>query len=156
MSEESQKPSQGKNEAGSQAVAEVRQVAGMTLAGKAGSNHWVIMDGKKNFGGAEGGATPMELVLFALGGCTAMDVISLLRKMRITYSDLRVTMDVEKAEEHPKVYTDIVLHYLFSGTDPPPEKLEKAVSLSQDRYCSVSAMLNKTVNISHEIHIHEE
>lgn len=135
-------------------AAEIKQVSGMTLAGRAGSNHWVVMDGKKKFGGAEGGATPMELVLLALGGCTSMDIISLMRKMRIDLTEFRVTMDVNRAEEHPKVYTDIVLHYHFTGKDLPPAKLEKAVSLSQDKYCSVSAMLDKAVNISYEIHVY--
>ena len=138
------------------ADAEIQQVVGLTMAGRGGSNHWVIMDGKKRFGGAEGGAGPMELVLIALGGCTGMDVISLLRKMRITYSDFRVTMDTERADEHPKVYTDIVLHYHFTGQDLPMEKLEKAVSLSQETYCAVSAMLIKAVNITYEIHVHGE
>lgn len=138
-----------------EADAEVKQVAGMTLAGRAGSNHWVIMDGKRDFGGAEGGASPMELVLMALGGCTSMDVISLLRKMRIPYDDFKVTMNVKRAEQHPKVYTDIVLHYHFYGTDFQMEKLERIVSLSQDKYCSVSAMLRKAVNITSEIHVHE-
>ena len=141
---------------GLQADAEVLQVTGMTLAGRARSNHWVVMDSKKGFGGAEGGATPMELVLLALGGCTSMDVISLLKKMRITCSDYRVTMDVKRADEHPKIFTDIVLHYYFTGRDLPLPKLEKIVTLSQEKYCSVSAMLEKTVNLSYEIHIIEE
>jgi putative redox protein len=156
MSDESQTGTKEDGKSTMGGDAEVRQVAGMTLAGRSGSNHWVIMDGKKNFGGAEGGASPMELVLLALGGCTSMDVISLLRKMRIQYSDFRVTMDVERAEEHPKVFTDIILHYHFTGKELPPAKLEKAVSLSQDKYCSVSAMLNKAVNISYQIHTYDE
>ncbi len=135
--------------------AEIRQVSGMTLAGRAGSNHWVIMDGKKKFGGEEGGSSPMELVLLALGGCTSMDVISLLRKMRIPYDDFRLTMNTKRSDEHPKVYTDIVLHYHFYGEDFPMPKLEKIVGLSQERYCSVTAMLMKAVNITNEIHTHD-
>jgi len=137
------------------AAAEIRQVSGLTMAGKGSSNHWVVMDGKKKFGGAEAGTSPMEMVLLSLGGCTGMDVISLLRKMRIEYSDFRMTMDVKKAEEHPKIFTDIAIHYHFTGKDLPMQKLEKAVSLSQDRYCSVSAMLREVVNISYEIHVNE-
>ena len=84
-----------------------------------------------------------------------MDVLSLLRKMRVDYRDFRITMNVKKAEEHPKVFTDIILHYHFYGKDLPMEKLEKAVALSQEKYCSVSAMLRPSVDLSYEIHVHD-
>ena len=138
-----------------EADVEIQQVAGMTLAARGKSSHWVIMDGNRKFGEAEAGSRPMELILFGLGGCTGMDVLSLLRKMRVDYRDFRITMNVETAEEHPKVFTRISLHYHFYGKDLPMDKLEKAVALSQDRYCSVSAMLRPAVDLSYEIHVHE-
>ena len=145
----------GKPPVVSSGAVEIRQVAGMTLAARGSSNHWVIMDTAKAMGGAEAGASPMELVLFALGGCTGMDIISILKKMRVAYDEFRITMDFTRTSEHPKVYSDITLHFHFTGTDLPLAKLEKAVALSRDRYCGVQAMLRGSVNITTEIHVHE-
>jgi len=135
--------------------AEVRQIHGLTMAGRGQSNHWVVMDGPVKFQGAEAGTRPMELVLISLAGCTGMDVISLLQKMRVRYNDLKIDVEAKRAEEHPKVYTEIVLHYHFYGKDPPMDKLEKAVDKSQNKYCSVTAMLAKTAKISYDIQVHE-
>ena len=136
--------------------AEVRQVTGLTMAGKAGSNHWVILDGNRKFGGSEAGASPMELLLIAVGGCTGMDVISILNKMRVRFSDFRVELEAEKADEHPKVYTVIRIIYHLSGGDIPLEKVEKAVRLSQERYCAVTIMMRQSVRVEYEILIHDE
>jgi len=136
--------------------AEVRQVSGLTIAGKASSNHWIIMDTKEQAGGNEAGSTPMELVLMAAGGCTAMDMISLLKKMRIDYTDLKISLDGERTVEHPKVFTGIKLTYHIWGEDIPLEKVEKAVRLSQEKYCSVAGMLKNSVNVSYEIMLHQE
>ena len=126
------------------------------MAGRAQSNHWVVMDGPVKFQGAEAGTRPMELVLISLAGCTGMDVISLLHKMRVKFTDLKIDVDAMRAEEHPKVYTNIVLHYHFYGRNLPMDKLEKAVSKSQNKYCSVTAMLSKTAEITYDIQVHEE
>jgi putative redox protein len=137
-------------------TAEVQPVNGLTLAGRSSSNHWVIMDGKKQVGGNEGGSTPMELVLMAVGGCTGMDVVSILKKMRVEYKDLKISLEADKADEHPKVFTDIRIVYHLWGKDIPLEKVEKAVSLSMEKYCSVSAMIKESVGVSYSIEIHEE
>ena len=97
----------------------------------------------------------MELVLQALIGCTAMDVVSILKKMKVEYDSFEVHENNERSEEHTKVYTKIHMIYKFEGRDLDTEKIKKAVHLSKDRYCSVSAMLRKAVNISYEIHVNE-
>jgi putative redox protein len=109
------------------------------------------MDGAPEFGGQEKGPTPKPLVLAALGGCTGMDVVSLLKKMRVDYTRFRVTAEAETTTEHPIVYNRIHLIYEFSGKDLPLDKLQKAVDLSQERYCSVSAMLRKAAELTYEI-----
>ena len=134
---------------------QVKQVQGATFAAKGVSKHWTMMDGPEQFGGSDAASKPMELVLFGLGGCTAMDVVSLLKKMRVDYDDFRIDIDYERAEDHPKVYTRIEMTYHFYGKELPESKLEKAVSLSKDRYCSVSAMLSKSAEITAKIEVHE-
>ena len=136
--------------------AEVRKAHGLIMIGRGRSNHWVVMDGPERFQGAEAGARPMELLLISLAGCTGMDVISLLHKMRVKYDDMRVTVESKREEEHPKVYTDIVLHYHFYGRGLPMDKLDKAVRLSQERYCPITAMLKDSVKLSYDIIVHEE
>jgi putative redox protein len=92
-----------------------------------------------------------ETVMAALMGCTSMDVVSILSKMKVTDYEYWISANYEYAKEHPKVFTSIELVYHFSGKDLPKDKIEKAVVLSQERYCSVSAMLNKTAKISMKI-----
>ena len=134
----------------SQVVA--KHIEGVTFIGKAGSNHWVPMDGPEAFGGSEAGTRPMELVLVGLAGCTGADVASILGKMRLKFDRFEVHVDSERASEHPKVYTKIDLTYKFWGKnlDAQREKIEKAINLSQDVYCSVSEMLRKAgIPINH-------
>ncbi|HEU23854.1 MAG: osmotically inducible protein C [Mesoaciditoga sp.] len=114
------------------------------------SNHEVVMDAYTDVGGEDSAARPMEVLLAALAGCTAMDVISILEKMKTTPRDFKIEISYTKAKEHPKVYTDIHLKYIFYG-NVPKENAEKAVNLSQTKYCSVSAMLRKAANITYEL-----
>ncbi len=115
------------------------------------SGHEVLMDD------AEGdtGPRPMELVLVALGGCTGMDVVSILRRMRVQWDDFRIEIEAKRKDTHPKVYVQIHLRYIFVGKDLPLRKLERAVELSQNKYCSVTAMLRCTATITHEIVVHD-
>ena len=138
--------------------AEVVQVRGLTFIGKATSNHWVPMDGPADFQGSDSGARPKELMLIALGGCTGSDVASILHKMRENISRFKIDIVAEVAKEHPKVFTSIRLTYKFWGKDLKPANIEKAITLSQERYCSVSAMLRKAVeiNCSHQINPAED
>lgn len=117
--------------------------------------HHVITDSAPEFGGKNRGPRPKAMVLTALGGCTGMDVVSILNKMRVSPDQLRVTARAEESEDHPKVYTSIHLTYEFKGKDLPMDKLKKAVDLSQERYCGVSTMLRKACTLTYEIKILE-
>ncbi|MCF7796355.1 MAG: OsmC family protein [Lentisphaeria bacterium] len=125
-----------------------------TFLAKGDSGHWVVMDGPEQVGGANAGSRPMEMVLFALGGCTAMDVTSILKKMKVPIEDMQIEIESERANEHPKIYTKIDLTFHFYGPDLPLKKLERAVHLSETTYCSVTAMLSKTTKITVHIENH--
>jgi putative redox protein len=134
---------------------ELKQAYGMTVIARANSNHWIVMDSQEESGGHNAGPRPMELILMGLAGCTGMDVISILNKMKVKYNDFRIEITAEKATEHPKVYTKIHLKYRIWG-DVPEDKLSTAIELSRTKYCSVGAMLSKAAEITdeHEIIIH--
>jgi putative redox protein len=134
---------------------EFKQAYGMTVMARANSNHWVVMDSQEESGGHNAGPKPMELILMGLAGCTGMDVISILDKMKVKYNDFRIEIEAEKATEHPKVYTKIHLKYRIWG-DVSEDKLSTAIELSRTKYCSVRAMLSKAAEITdeHEIIIH--
>lgn len=112
----------------------------------------VQMDGSPEIGGEDLGARPMQLVLMALGGCTSMDVLSILKKMREEVKSYKVTVEAERATEHPMVFTKINVHYILEG-NLKIENVEKAINLSMDKYCSVTHMLNKTATITHSFEI---
>ncbi len=133
--------------------AEVRWAGRMTFIGRAGTNHLVAMDTTPEFEGDNSATKPLELLLVALGGCTGMDVVPLLKKMRqqVTAVELNVTAD--RSEEHPKVYTRIDLEYVVTGSNLEEDKVRRAVELSQEKYCSVSAMLKKACPVSYTIRI---
>lgn len=134
----------------------IKYLDGITSIGHGKSRHWVAMDGPDTFGGSNAGSRPMELFLISLGGCTGADVASILNKMRVKYDKLEVHIDAERAEEHPKVYTKIDLIYKIWGSDLEANKakIERAINSSQDKYCSVSAMIrsaNIPLNHSYEL-----
>ena len=134
----------------------VKNVEGLTFLGRAKSKHWVAMDGPETFGGSEAASRPMELFLISLAGCTGADVASLLKKMRVKYDKFEVHVESERAEDHPKVYTKIYLKYILWGQDleAEKEKIEKSIDLSQNKYCSISAMIrnaNIPVEYSYEL-----
>lgn len=131
----------------------VQQLRGITLAGKADSNHWVMMDGPEMFGGSNAGSSPKELLLMALGGCTASDVIPILKKKRTPVDRVEIHLNGTVRDEHPQVFTDIQIEYVFHGNGIPAEDVERAIALSTTKYCSVSAMLKDSVNITHSYRI---
>ncbi|MGB9667126.1 MAG: OsmC family protein [Candidatus Cryosericum sp.] len=133
--------------------AEVRQADGLTFVGRGPSNHWVVMDTSEAVGGHEGGTTPTELLLLALGGCTGMDVVSILAKMKESYTDFRVELTGEKAPEHPKRYTTIYVDYHLTSDTAVTDNVVKAIRLSATRYCSVGASLAAGVTLIHRYHI---
>jgi len=116
-------------------------------------DHHISLDALPELGGDDSGVRPKELMLVALAGCTGMDVVSILAKMRVELNGFNVQVQAEMTEEHPKHYTKIHIIYEFRGTDLPPDKLEKAISLSQDRYCGVSFMYKKIMDVTHEVRI---
>jgi len=117
--------------------------------------HHILMDASPEFGGEEKGPRPKQMLLAALGGCTGMDVVSLLKKMRVEHEGFNITAQAEASSEHPKIYTSIHLVYEFKGKNLPEDKIRKAVDLSQERYCSVSAMLRQAAKLTYEIQIVE-
>lgn len=125
----------------------VKQVEGINFVGKGPSGHWVPMDGPEEFGGSNAGTRPIELLVIGLAGCTGADVASILAKMRVKTDDFQIKVEYERAEEHPKPFTKMKLIYHFWGKGLDKEKLEKAIDLSQNRYCGASYMLGKAVNI---------
>jgi putative redox protein len=125
----------------------------MGFRAKTGSGHEVLMDAAPDVGGADGGARPMELLLAGLAGCTGMDVISILRKMRQDVVDYEVTVVGERAEEHPHVYTRIVVEHIVSGRGLIEANVARAVELSATRYCAASATLEKAAKVEHRYKI---
>jgi len=115
------------------------------------SGHHIIMDALPASGGSDEGARPKELMLAALAGCTGMDVISILKKMRVEPEYFNVKVEAEMTEEHPKHYTAMHIIYEFKGANLEMEKLQKAVDLSQERYCGVSFAYRKAMAITSEI-----
>jgi putative redox protein len=131
----------------------LRQLQGVAFAAKADSNHWVVMDGPESVGGTNAGSRPKDLLLFALAGCTASDVVSILKKKRVPLQGFEMLLTGHEAEEHPKVFTDIQVEYVFYGDGISEGDIERAIDLSTSKYCSVSAMLRPAVRITHTYRI---
>ena len=131
----------------------VKQLQGTTLVAKSDSNHWVIMDGSPTFGGSSAGSSPKELLLMALGGCTANDVIPILMKKRIDIDHIDINLTATVREEHPQIFESINIEYVVHGNDIDPSAIERAIELSTTKYCSISAMLQATVKITHSYKI---
>ena len=127
----------------------------MTFVGESGSGHSVVMDGAPEAGGRNLGIRPMEMLLLGLGGCTAFDVVSILHKSRQNIVDCEVEIEAERSSEVPRVFTGIHVHFIISGKDLDPAKVERAVNLSADKYCSASRMLEKAATITHDFEIVE-
>lgn len=119
------------------------------------NNFKIALDATEAVGGQNRGPQPKPLTLVSLGGCTGMDVISMLTKMRVKPDYFNVEVSGELTEEHPKYYHTINIRYIFKGKGLPIVKLEKAINLSQDRYCGVTEMLRHVAKINHEIVIEE-
>jgi putative redox protein len=117
--------------------------------------HKLTIDTDRSNGGQDLGPRPKSLLLVALAGCTGMDIVSILEKMRVELIDLNVKVEGELTEEHPKQFTSLHIIYEFWGKELPMDKLEKAVSLSDERYCGVSATLKKGIPVTHEIVVHD-
>lgn len=133
----------------------VKQLQGISFIGKTESNHWVPMDGPESFGGSNAAIRPKELLLLSLAGCTGADVSAILQKKRVKLDGFEINISAESTETHPKVYTKIHLEFMFYGTDIKEKDVEKAIELSQTVYCGVTAMLEKSIEITHSFKIEE-
>ncbi len=133
----------------------VKWLDNMTFVGESASGHAVVMDGPPEFGGQNLGVRPMEMLILGLGGCSAFDVMLILKKSRQQVANCEVELDYDRAEESPKVFTRIHLHFIVSGRGLDPAKVEKAISLSAEKYCSASIMLGKMAEITHDFEVIE-
>jgi putative redox protein len=136
--------------------AQVTWVGGIAFEGMTSTGHTVILDAGEDVGGENRGFRPFSLLLVGLAGCTAMDVISILRKKRQDVTGFQVVVEAKRAPDHPKVYTDIVLEYVVRGRDVDERAVARAIELSQTKYCSASAMLGKVAHITSRYRIEEE
>ncbi|HEY9017283.1 OsmC family protein [Thiomicrospira sp.] len=136
-------------------IATVKWLDDMSFVGQTESGHSVVMDGPPAIGGHNLGPRPMEMVLLGLGGCTAVDVIMMLQKGKQDVRNCRIEVSAERAETVPKVYTKIHVQYIVEGKDLAEAKVARAVSLSSEKYCSVSKMLEAAVEMTHGFEIVE-
>lgn len=130
--------------------------AGMSFIAETGSGHAVVMDGAPEAGGRNLGPRPMEMMLAGAGGCTAFDIVLILKKGRHAVSGCEVTLKAERADTDPKVFTHIHFHYRVKGKQLKSEAVARAIELSKDKYCSASIILGKTAEITHDFEIVEE
>lgn len=133
----------------------VRLHEGMSFVAETGSGHMVCMDGAPEGGGRNLAPRPMELVLAGTGGCTAFDILLILKRGRHEVSGCEVKLQADRAETDPKVFTRINMHFVVAGKNLKPEVVERAVKLSAEKYCSASIMLGKTAEINHTFEITE-
>ncbi len=129
--------------------ARVKWLDHMSFVGESGSGHSVVLDGSPEHGGRNLGIRPMEMVLIGLGGCTAFDVVLMLQKSRQNIIDVEVSLDAERATDIPHVFTDIKAHFKVWGKGLSEKHVERAVTLSGDKYCSATKMLEKTATITY-------
>lgn len=135
--------------------ARIKWVQDATFLGESGSGHAVVMDGPPEHGGRNLGVRPMEMLLLGMGGCTAFDVVHILKKSRQPITDCVAELEAERAAEDPKIFTRIHVHFIVTGVGLDDKRVARAVSLSADKYCSASIMLGKTAEISHDFEIRE-
>ena len=121
----------------------------MRFVATSATGHSMTLDASPEGGGHDAGPMPIELVLMGLGGCTAMDVLGILRKMRQDVTDYRIEVHGARRDEHPKVFTEVAVEHVVTGHQVSPEAVEKAVKLSWEKYCSVGAMLGSTATMTH-------
>ena len=133
--------------------ARIKWVEDATFLGESGSGHAVVMDGPPENGGRNLGVRPMEMLLLGMGGCASFDVVHILKKSRQPIGDCVAEITAERAGDEPKVFTKIHMHFIISGEGLKEKQVERAVSLSAEKYCSASIMLGKTAQISHDFEI---
>ena len=135
--------------------ARVKWVEDVCFMGESESNHALVMDGSPEIGGRNLGMRPMEVLLIGMGGCTSIDIITILKKARQPVVDCICELDATRADEVPKVFTKIHVHFVVKGKGLNATQVERAVKLSAEKYCSASIMLGKSVDITHDFEIVE-
>lgn len=135
--------------------ARIKWIEGVSFAGQSESGHTVVMDGPPDSGGKNLGVRPMEMLLLGMGGCTAFDVVHILRKSRQPISDCVAEVDAARADTDPKVFTRIHVHFIVSGKGLDPKRVDQAIKLSAEKYCSASIMLGKVADVTHDFEIVE-
>ena len=135
--------------------ARVHLTEGITFVAESGSGHAMVVDASPEVGGRNLGPRPMELVLMGTGTCTAVDVVLILRKARQVVTGCVVELDAERATDDPKVFTKIHFHFIVSGTGLAVPQVERAIKLSRDKYCSATAMMAKTAEVTTDFEIRE-
>lgn len=133
----------------------VKWVEGVCFMGESESGHAVVMDGAPDIGGRNLGPRPMEMLLMGTGGCTSVDVVMILQKSRQDVTDCEVEISAERAGDHPKVFTQVHMHFKVSGRGLKPEIVDRAIKLSAEKYCSASIILGKTAVMTHDFEIIE-
>ena len=133
----------------------VNWVDGLLMVGKSDSGHTITMDGPPESGGENLGVRPMEMLLLGVAGCTMIDVVTTLKKMRQDLSHCETKINAERATDHPKVFTNIHIQFIVKGKDLDSKKVDKAITLSAEKYCSASIMLGETATIKHDFEIIE-
>ena len=126
----------------------VKWDGGLRFVGTDSSGHSIVMDASKSFGGEGSGFSPLQLLLVALGGCTGIDVIDILRKQRQDVDDLEIVVSGERAEEPPRIYKNIRIEYRIKGKNIKEKAVKRAIQLSEDKYCSVGAMLRAKAKVT--------
>jgi putative redox protein len=135
--------------------ARVKWLDNMSFVGESGSGHSIVMDGPPESGGRNLGVRPMEMLLLGLGGCASFDVVLILKKSKQQIIDCEVQIEADRADKEPKVFTRIHLHFTVIGRGLSAEKVERAIKLSAEKYCSASIMLAQMAEITHAFEIHE-
>jgi putative redox protein len=136
--------------------ARIKWKDGASFLAESGSGHTVLMDGPPEAGGKNSGPRPMEMLLMGTGGCASFDVVMILKKSRQDISDCVVEIEAERAPQEPKVFTRIHFHFILTGKQLNRAQVERAISLSAEKYCSASIMLAKTAELTHDFEIVEE
>lgn len=132
---------------------EIKWADNATFIGKTPSGHTIVMDGPPEGGGRNLGARPMEMLILGMGACSAYDVVSILKKSRQRISTCEVRISYKRAEQEPKVFTDIHVHFILGGYDLKEKQINRAINLSASKYCSASIMLGATANITHDFEV---
>ena len=135
--------------------AKIKWLDGRAFVGESGSGHAVVMDGAPESGGRNIGVRPMEMLLLGLGGCTAFDVVMILEKGRENITSCEIELEAGRADTEPKVFTHVKLVYKLKGKNLKPASIERAIKLSEEKYCSATAMFAKTARIEHEWSVEE-